>query len=192
MKARSLAVAVLALVASACADNNASLKWGAICSPPDDCSFGESCDAQYIGPVEFDSSSTEPYLILFVDVANQRPPTDTEDQGQLDTATAYVRELLIEDDFTGAEVVVPVAYQVPTSGTSVVTLLIPAPAAAAGTIETYRIRMRGVWGDETSFETAAFVVPVSVCTGAGCLYVPTCALGGCPVASGQAPITCGT
>jgi hypothetical protein len=187
VKLRSIIAAALAALAAACADNNASLKWGPICFPTQDCTFSESCDAQWIGPVEFVAAGTNP-LALFVEVANQRPSTENEGQGQLDTATAYVRELVIEDA-SGAETVVPVAYVVPTSGTAVITLLIPPPAATGN----YEVRLRGAWGDETSFETAALVIPVRVCAAAACDFVPSCAAGtGCPYDTGQAPIACGT
>ena len=189
MKLRSIIVAALAAVLGGCAaDNNASLKWGPICFPTETCTFSESCDAQYIGPVEFLSTRTTP-LALFVEVANQRPSTENLGQGQLDTATAYIRELVIENDLTGLETVVPVAYVVPTQGTAVITLLIPAPGAST----TFLVRMRGAWADETSFETAVLEVPVYVCTAAACAFVPTCAAGtGCPYDTGQAPIACGS
>ena len=188
MKLRSIIAAALAAVLGGCAaDNNASLQWGPICFPTETCTFSETCDAQYIGLIELQTAATQ--LWLFAQVNNQRPSTEVLDIGQLDTATAFIRELVIENDVTPVTVTVPVAFTVPTSGTGVISL--PIPNALGGTVAgqvTYQVRARGVWGDETSFETAALEVGVVVCDSCG----TTCATGGCPVASGQSPIACGS
>ncbi|HSN91186.1 MAG TPA: hypothetical protein VLS93_08145 [Anaeromyxobacteraceae bacterium] len=186
MKLRPFAAAALAALAAGCADNNASLRWGPICFPSDDCTFSSTCDAQYIGFIELDSAA--PSVWLLVEVHNQRPSTENLDYGRLDTAYAYIQELVITNDLTPVEYVVPAVFVIPSSGTGVISVLIP-NAVAGSAVVAYQVRMRGVWGDGTGFESAALEIPVYTCGGCGW----TCPAGtGCPVDSGQAPIACGS
>jgi hypothetical protein len=201
VKLRSIAAAALTLAATACVDNNASLQWVAICAPPDDatdCVFAETCDAQYIGEVALDTSVSN-FLWLFVEYANNRFRTDDPDQGQLNTADAYIQGYDVE--FEGIGLSVPASahdvpsYWVPAEGTAVVSVFVPvtATAPAGGVYVTALIRTRGVYGDGASFETAAIEVPIFMC--AGCLGIPTCPpatptlVATCPPTFGQLPLS---
>lgn len=188
MNSRILAAPALALLLGACTvDNNASLAWGPICFPSDDCTFESTCGAQYIGPYLVDPANG--LLELFVQVNNQRADNADETTGNVNTATAYIREYEIE--FLGGGLTttaIPVAFTVPASGTAVVWLPVPFPTGMANAQVTARVKAKGVYGDEREFETAALEIPISVCTGCG----TTCATTGCPVSAGQSPIACGT
>lgn len=198
MKLRSiLAAGALALLASACADNNASVQWVAVCLPTDDCSFSSTCDAQYIGELALDTSLSN-VLWLVVQYDNNRPSTENLDQGQLDTSDAYIQGYDVEFDAVGISVPasawdVP-SYWVPSAGSSVASVFVPvlAAAPAAGIYVTALVTTRGVYGDGSAFETDAIELPIFLCD--GCLGLPGCPpstptlVGTCPPTLGQAPL----
>jgi hypothetical protein len=199
VKLRSIIAAALAALLAACADNNASVQWVAICLPPDDdCVFSDTCDAQSIGEVWIDTLESN-LLWLTVQFDNNRPSNEIVEQGQLNTADAYIQGYDVE--FEGVGLSVPASsydvpsYIVPAAGSAVVSVFVPVLALgpAGGTYVTALVRTRGVYGDGSGFETAAVEIPMIVCS--GCIGPPGCPaatptlVGTCPPTVGQSPLS---
>jgi hypothetical protein len=194
MNPRILAAPALVLLLGACTvDNNASVSWGPICAPNDDCAFDGECGAETLAPLEFipGTPGTLGSLHIFVQVDNQRADNSNEGTGNTNTATAYLRELELEYSNGLPTTAIPVSYQAPANSSTVVYVQIPLPGVTAGQLVTVRIRALGVYGDEREFETAALEVPIRICSGTTCLLAGACISGfGCPVPAGQSPIAC--
>lgn len=190
-----LIVAVgLTLALGACGVPNASVQWGPICVPTDDCTFAETCDAQWIGDVVLDPG-TSTSLWLIVQVANTRTDNTEASTGHVNTTDAYIQEFEFEFEGSSRTATTLVSsYLVPGAGTSVVSVQIPFPLGSVsyGTVVTALVRAKGVFADGSKFETGELRVPViiaavgppaSFCPPA----TPTPTLT-CP-AAGQLPVT---
>ncbi len=197
MKSTPLALATAALLgalagASGCADNRASIQIQAVCVPTDDCTFGETCDAQYIGYPTLDTTaSTSDALWLVLQVENQLPDNSDAELGRLNTNDAHVDETVIEyEGSTGTlgPAAIGSNFYVPATGSAVVSVRVPLAGAAAGLVRA-SIRMRGYLDDASTFETGEFPVVVRIC--AGCVGSCGAGIGTCPPDSnGQLPIVC--
>jgi hypothetical protein len=177
------------LAATACtAQNNASVKISGVCLPPEDptaCTFQATCESQSIGPNEMDVHETN-RLWAIIQVDNQAPDNENLATGKLNTNDAYVQEVHVE--YSGAPLPTTTApvlgsAVVPAAGSAVISVL-PVPEIvgtylqgigipASGQIDIVaKMRLRGVYGDTTKFETGVFELPLRVCN--GCLPALTC------------------
>ncbi len=191
------ALAVLAL--AACAKNNASIEIAAVCAPPDDaqkCSFSSTCDAETIGRIRLDVAVTN-YLWLFIQVNNQTPNNAKSDTGRVNTNDAWVHEYTVTFDgisLPDAQATILGSAYVPAAGSAVIsvtpitealgnTLAGQIPAGGARDVVGH-LRLRGVYGDTTEFETGDFDIPIRLCS--GCIGPGP---GACATA-GQFPFVC--
>jgi hypothetical protein len=203
MKTR-IGLLLLPLVAlAACVDNNASIEIATICAAPDDateCAFSSSqCGQTWIGQTTLDISVSSSLWIM-LQVNNQLPNNESLDENRLNTNDAWVHGYVVEFDIglPDVEATILGAAWVPAENSTVVSLEpIDETAAAAlsiiplggGVDIVAHLRLRGVYGDTTEFETGEFDIPIRVCN--GCMGVPACATAGdvrffCPKA-GQLP-----
>lgn len=200
MKTR-LAALALALAGAACTgDNNASIQVQQICAPTEDCTFAATCDMQYIGVVTMDTALTD-QLWLFLQVNNHLADDADEQRGKLNTNDAYVEEYEVEyEGLAAPDVSGRLQTLVPAGGSAVVSVF-PIPSTVGAMIATTgdviaKLRLKGKYADESSFETAQIDIPIRICS--GCTAVPVCesgaAAGLCPPNPGQLPVaaSCGT
>ena len=201
---RLLLLAPLAL-AGGCIDNKPVVEMFGVCAPPDAdaCSFDAECDGFYLGDVVVDIDSAQ-RLILFLEVHNQLLPNDDPGTGRVNTNDAFVQEVFVT--FRGLDLDATshrLQQVVPANGTTVIAAFPVTEEAVAqlGTLGIVgvvdfiaQVRLRGILGDGSDFETAQYEIPVRVCN--GCLPgVGPCAdpaqfLVGCPADPGaQAPTT---
>jgi hypothetical protein len=187
MKARTLAAIAAAALGAGCADNNTSLEWFAICAPPPECTFGTSCDTEALGPFYYDPSSGWGFD-LFIEMHNQRPNNADPTVPRLNTNDAFLRTITVS--FTGP---IPIPGQtayvaktieaessgiahVPVATTAAT---IAALGAAMDQDVVAHVVATGIWGDDSTFQTGTFDVPIRVCS--GCTDV-ACSDGSTPVA----------
>jgi hypothetical protein len=184
-------LAALALGSAGCTENMGTVQIFEICSIPESaCTFSGECEAGYGGEVVVDVAQ-QTHLSLVLQVNNQRATTEGTD-----VADAYLREYVTEydvlaataaktpDTFTAPGTSGRVAVTIPSSGsTTVMVQPITAPFGAGlvaqlvkstPTAPSYvdllaRLRLKGVYAEGSSFETAEFEIPVRVCN--GCLPV---------------------
>jgi hypothetical protein len=191
MKTR-LAALALASLALACADNGASVEPFAICAPPEDaCVFAAECDMQYIGQLALDTSVSS-FLWIFVQLNNQLPNNADLSAGRVNTNDAFVTEYEVEYEgaATGSSMGRVPSSVVPASGSAVISVLLQPPAVPGGVLA--KLRLKGKYADQSSFETAEFEIPITICQ--GCLGVPACPAGEtlksvCPPTAGQMPLS---
>lgn len=195
MKTR-LAALALALAGAACtADNNASVQVQRICAPPEDgCTFSATCDLQYIGVVTMDTAVTD-QLWLFLQVNNQLPDDTDAQRGKLNTNDAFVEEYQVEYEGLAAPATSGRLQSLVPAGGSAVVSVFPIPPAIGASIAVTgdviaKLRLKGKYGDEESFETARLEIPIRICS--GCVGAPVCADGSpaalCPPNPGQLPL----
>jgi hypothetical protein len=204
-----LAAALSALAAGAvlgangCAEAHPSVQIQQICAPTANCTFAATCDAQYIGWVTLDTTtSAKDNLWLVLQVANLTQNNAQSDAGRVNTHDAHVDEIAME--YVGVALpptTIGANFDAPASGTAVVSAEVipdalqagPALAALAPSAEPREIvvktRFRGFFDDGTRFETNVFPITVRVC--AGCVGTvcgggPTCP----PRSEGQLPLSC--
>jgi hypothetical protein len=197
MKSTTVALAtaiVLGALAGAggCADNRASIQVQAVCVPTDDCTFSDTCDAQYIGYPTLDTTtSTSGVLWLILQVENPLPDNSDEEIGRVNTNDAHIDETVIEYEGsigTLGRAAIGSNFYVPASGSAVVSVQVPLSGASAGVVIA-KIRMRGYLDDDSRFETGEFPVAVRIC--AGCVGTLCAGAATCPPDSdGQLPLTC--
>lgn len=192
MRTRLASLAALALAASGCADNTASVRVSMICAPPDDaakCTFEATCGAEFIGPNTIDVTSPNRSLWLMVQVDNQLPNNRDEKIGRVNTNDAWIHEYRIEYEGLalpeGRGLIEGSAF-VPANGSAVISVLAVNqtvfPGLVAGAQVLAHMRLRGVYGDTHEFETGPFDIPFHVCS--GCIPAFTCTTG-VPVACPQ-------
>lgn len=187
-----------ALFAHGCADDRASVQIQMVCFPTDDCTFSETCGAQYIGWVTLDTTqSANDVAWLFLQVENQLPDNSNANTGRLNTNDAHIDEVIVEyEGFPLPKVVIGSNFTVLAGGTSVISVeAVTATGGAALDIANFagellaKIRLGGYYDDGTRFETGEFPVTIRVC--AGCVGATCGGLATCPPSSeGQLPITC--
>ena len=198
------ALAIGAVVgANGCAESHPSVQIQMLCSPTTDCAFQSTCDAQYIGWVTLDTTtSTKDNLWLVLQVGNQQPNNANPDVGRVNTNDAHVDEIAME--YVGVALpatTIGANFDVPAAGSAVVSAeVIPDALQAGGTLAALaptaepreivvETRLRGFFDDGTRFETNVFPVTVRIC--AGCVGTvcgggPTCP----PSSEGQLPVSC--
>jgi hypothetical protein len=177
------------LLATACVDDKPVVQLKHVCAPPQDattCSFDAECDATYLGENVFDVSLA-PRLTLFVEAENQLLDNADPELGRVNTHDAYVQQ--VDVTYRGALALDPTSFllqrMIPANGSSVLTLFpiteasaaqisgLGLPAGASAEIVA-EVRLSGVLGDEaTTFDTAAYQIPIRVCN--GCVPVFGCA-----------------
>ena len=188
MKTR-LAVLAVASLALACADNNVSVEVFGICVPASSCTFEGKCDAYAMDPPIIDVA-TVPSGVLWlpIEVRNQLANNADPAVGRGNTNDAFVQEFEVDwKDAALPPEIGRIQQTVPASGSTVVSVWIIPPTAAARYIAN--VRLRGIYADQSHFETAQFAVPVTVCS--GCLAAQAACAAPCPQA-GQWPFVCGT
>jgi hypothetical protein len=208
MKTRRALLLPLLAAAACTAQNNASVKVSAVCLPPDDptaCVFQSTCTGQYIGPNEMDVLVTNK-LWAIIQVDNQLPNNENVATGRLNTNDAYVQEAHVE--YSGAPLPITTApilgsALVPAAGSAVISVL-PVPESVGTFLQgigilpggqldvVAKLRLRGVYGDTTKFETGVFEIPLRVCN--GCVGALTCAAPAFPLtcppdSAGQLPLS---
>jgi hypothetical protein len=200
----SLALLLAALVAGAAGcqrDNDASVTTRAICMPTDDCTFADTCDAQYIGFPTLDVAVSDS-MWIFLELANQLPNNADAALGRTNTNDAQITEAEIEYERVALPSVrVGSAFLVPANGSAVISVeVIPDRLDAAAALQAFaptaepremiaNIRLHGEYPSGEDFETGEFPVAIRICT--GCLGIqcggaPTCP----PLSEGQLPLTC--
>jgi hypothetical protein len=207
MKIRTLAAAALALGFSACSAEFSPVGIYAICSAPapdttnGSCLYPATCDTVFAGTPVLDVTVAEDDFRLPVQINNLLTDNSSTANGRVNTNDAYIQSF--EMTYAGASVqpwTVAASITVPTAGSSGALLkLIPVtyfpalvPPGASTLSILVNVRAHGILASQSSFTTAWFQVPVSVC--AGCLPSSfTCAAGAvlasCPSAKtfGAAP-----
>ena len=218
MKTRLAPIAVaLALGAAGCTtENMGSEQVFAICGIPDDaCTFQGECGATHIGDVILDIAQQD-HLWLPLQLNNQRVPTTDAETGRTDTADAYLQTydseysvVAVPAPGTPSAVVAPgtsglVVGTVPSAGSSVAAVQPITPALGAALVPQVPVstptspkyvdvvshfRLKGVYGDGSSFTTARFDIPVRICKGCLPVICPSTTLASsCPPdAPGQVP-----
>jgi hypothetical protein len=202
-----LALLLPFLAAAGCiADNNASVKVAGICLPPDDpttCVFAATCSGQYIGQNVMDVNVTN-MLWTIIQVDNQAPNNENLSTFRTNTNDAYVQEFEVE--YSGAALPTTTApvfgsAVVPAAGSTVISVQ-PVPEsigtslqasgviAAGGKLDVVaKLRLKGVYGDTTEFETGVFEIPLRICN--GCIGRLICTAPDvpaiCPPNDGQIP-----
>ncbi|HEY6003908.1 MAG TPA: hypothetical protein VIV57_13610 [Anaeromyxobacter sp.] len=208
MKKR-LALLLSLLAAAGCtAQNNASVKFAGMCLPPDDpttCTFSATCSGQFIGQSTVDVGVTNKFWAV-IQVDNQMPNNENLSNFRTNTNDAYVQEFEVE--YSGAPLPIttgPVLGSgvVPAAGSTVISVL-PVPeivgtvlqgsVGLGGAIDIVaKMRLRGVYGDTTKFETGVFEFPLRVCNGCVGSFQTGCALPDiafiCPPNDGQLPVS---
>jgi hypothetical protein len=197
-----LAPLALAVLAAGCTvDNSASIQPSRICSIPDSCSFEETCDAQPIGVLALDVSLQDE-MFLGIEVHNQLQNNEDLSVGRVNTHDAELQTYTTEYETSGG-VVAPstsgnAQQLIPAEGTAVVGIFpITAPLGAALQLQIpastpfapvyaeviAKVRLKGIFKDESDFETGEFRIPIRVCN--GCFLIPTCE------DTAQVPTACG-
>jgi hypothetical protein len=210
MKIRTLAAAAalaITLGLSACSAEFSPVGIFAICSAPapdavnGSCLYPATCDTVFAGTPVLDATVAEVDFRLPVQINNLLTDNSSAADGRINTNDAYIQSF--EMTYAGASLqpwTVAASITVPTAGSSGAVLrLIPVeyfpalvPPGASTLSILVNVRAHGVLASQSSFTTAWFQVPVSVC--AGCLASSfTCATGSvlasCPSAKrfGAAP-----
>lgn len=186
LHSRTLLVAPLLLVLSACVDNMASVQLRHVCAPPEQasaCSFGESCDAVSLAPYFFDVGAGSPRMWMFVEVANQLEDNANPGEGRTNSRDAYVQEAVVtyEGGLGLADASHRLQQMVPAGGTQVLSLY-PLPDSAAIELSTFtitgivdivaKLRLKGVYTGGQAFETAEYEIPLRICS--NCLGTVGC------------------
>ncbi len=187
----------LAAGTSGCEDNRASIQIQSVCAPTDDCTFANTCDAQYISWPTLDvGASASDAVTLYLQVENQLPDNGDVANGRLNTNDAHVDEAVVE--YEGAPLPKSIRgsnINIPASDSSIVKVeVVPAGSGAtllpfAGGEIVANLRFGGYYDDGTRFETGEFPITVRICLGClgiACGGAPTCP----PNSEGQAPLTC--
>jgi hypothetical protein len=186
MKTRLALLLPLLALAGCRVDNNGSVYLAAICAPADEtCSFRAACDAQFIGMNAVDVATTNIHWLM-VEVHNQLPDNAAEDTNRTNTNDAFVQEYEVEYEGVAlptARGPVPGSAHVPANGTAVISVL-PIDEVTGNALGTIvgvagatldivaKVRLKGVYGDTTKFETGLFEVPIRVCR--GCIGAIAC------------------
>lgn len=174
---RRLLLLVLAAVAG-CSVKTPSVALSTICAPDDAvaCTFSSTCSAQFLGLVSVDVAVTQT-LLLFIEVHNQADNNADPAVGRINTHDAYLQQ--VDISYSGGALAIPGTVErmqstVPAEGTAVVGIF-PIPASAGltagslgpGTSTTVlaTIKVKGIFGDGTTFEAPDYEVPVEVCNG---------------------------
>jgi hypothetical protein len=191
MKIRTLAAAALALGLSACSAEFSPVGIYAICSAPapdttnGSCLYPATCDTVFAGTPVLDATVAEVDFRLPVQINNLLTDNSSTADGRINTNDAYIQ--YFDMTYAGAPLdpwTIAASITVPTNGSSGAVLrLIPVeyfpkvvPPGASTLSILVNVRARGVLASQSSFTTAWFQVPVSVC--AGCLASSfTCATG---------------
>ncbi len=193
-------ILLLALpLAVACTTKSPSVTLGAVCAPPVDatqCSFADTCEAQYIGTIGLDVSRAN-QLFLVVEAVNQAARNDDSTAGRVVTGTAYAQEVRVT--YAGPLAIPATTYRiaqtVPTNGTSVLAFPVldvaggtTLPAGVTSAVVVAKVTLKGVFGDGDSFESPEREIPIVVsddCLGNACAggALPTAS---CPSGVGTA------
>jgi hypothetical protein len=197
-----LLLALLALVGCV-KDNGASIEIFETCFPPapdtnGGCSWPATCTATPLGTYVIDVGGTD-YLFLGIQVNNNLPNNADASSGRLNTNDVFIDTFTVDYEVSGVSgVSVPsisgptqIQNTVPAGGDGVVGVdllrLDPTTLAALNTAvaglpageTSFRIvatmRLHGVLGDTSKFETAPRKFGVDVCV--GCMGVPACGSG---------------
>ena len=190
MKTR-LAAVVATSLALACAQDNNAVQLYAICSPPDSCTFGATCDKYAMDVPTLDvTTSATGVLLLAIEVHNQAANNADPTAGRVNTHDAFVQEYDVAwKDSALPPVKGRITQTVPAAGSTVVAVPIQPPLAPGRFVA--KLSLRGVFGDQSGFTTAPLEIAVAVCS--GCLAAQTAACTKpCPPNIGQLPIACGT
>jgi hypothetical protein len=194
MRTRTALLLPLLALAACRVDNNGSVRVEGICSPPTDpssCSFSSTCSAQYIGPNTVDVSFGTS-LWTVIQVNNLLPDNTNITSNKTNTNDAYVQEYAVQyDGVTLPDSSGPIlgSAVVPAGGSTVISVLPLNVASTAGLVGSgqvpsefiAKVKLKGVLGDTTKFETAEFQVPITVCNGCLASYKLACAAGTSPV-----------
>jgi hypothetical protein len=191
MKIRTLAAVALALGLSACSAEFSPVGVFAICSAPvpdttnGSCLYPATCDTVFGGTPVLDVTTAQLDFRLPVQINNTLTDNSSTTNGRINTNDAYIQSF--EMTYAGAPLqpwTIAASITVPTAGSSGAVLrLIPVeyfpalvPPGASTLSVLVNVRAHGVLASQSSFTTAWFQVPVSVC--AGCLASSfTCATG---------------
>jgi len=189
MKTRLALLGVVSLALACTVGNNASVEVYGICVPPDKCTFGGKCDTYAMDPPILDLT-TSPTRVLWlpIEVRDQLANNADPSVGRVNTNDAFVQEFEVDwKDAALPPQIGRIQQTVPTDGSSVISIWLTPPAAVGRYVAD--VRMRGIYANQSHFETATFEVPVVVC--AGCLAAQATCTKPCPDV-GQWPFTCGT
>jgi hypothetical protein len=193
MKTSSRLLALAPIALAACVETKVPIEMFGICAlpEPDACSFEATCDGFYLGPNVIDISTAE-RLWLIVEVHNQLLSNEDPDLGRANTHNAYIQDVRMT--FSGLDLPATrhdIQQVVPADGTSVIsiypiteeTVTALGAAGIVGVVDIIaNVRLVGVLGDSSEFETEVYEIPVRVCD--GCIPIDTCPagtfLGTCP------------
>jgi Na+(H+)/acetate symporter ActP len=219
-KVQRLCVLALAVAASGCVDNNASVEMFGICAPPTDaqtCTVTAGACGTYLAGRPYVYTTTggaANQLELFMQVNDEMPQDTNVDAGHTNSKDAFITEFDISftsPDLSGIPSVVYPASSVPVAAggsSSMVVALVPANALAAisslmkgagltQAVVVSNIVMKGHFNDGQSFKSGTYSAAVDV---VDANFIPQgCATAGdvafyCPnPAGGQTDsFTCGT
>jgi hypothetical protein len=194
-----LAVA-LAASAGCVKENTASVEPFALCSMPDDCTFGATCGSNYLGTPTLDVAGLAP-LILAIEMHNQLPNNADTSTGQANTHDAHLESYTASYGLAGVTDSTGTAQQViPAEGTSVVAIALfdedltgTITSAASGVVT---VTLKGRYDDGSKWESP-YKIPFVLCNGCspfvGCSDATQTLKSACPTLF-QLPVgkpTCG-
>lgn len=180
MKLTNRTLLLAPLLLAACVDNKGTVQLRHVCAPPEaasTCGFAETCDAVSLAPFFFDVSAGSPRMWMFVEVGNQLESNASPEIGRVNTHDAYVQEAVVSYEGGGlalASASHRLQQMVPSESTQVLSIY-PLPDSAAFELSTFtitgivdivaKVKLKGVYGDETGFETAEYEIPLRICNG---------------------------
>jgi hypothetical protein len=192
MNARALALVLAAAALGACTvDDMSSVEISGVCTPPDDpttCTFNAQCgeDEQFIGVMTLDTRVSG-QLQLITQINNQLIDNRNEESFQANNHDAYVTDMDVEYEtplpvpgwsqpigpyIIPANEPMPISIfpiDIATPGALAAFAVLDAAAEAAGSVRVVaNVRLRGVFQDQSEFETAEWPVAIDVCD--GCLF----------------------
>jgi hypothetical protein len=179
---RVLALAVA--VASGCSvDHRGAVALTRLCFPPTpgadgSCTLAATCDQVLAsGRLFVDLATSGGTLLYPIQIDNQRLATSDSETGRVDTAQAFVERFEMRYEMQGLSFPNAFANQavsVPTGGSTVAMVRLIPPGAfvptsgavpAGPTSAIIHVKAHGTYGDNQSFETAEYSVPVDVSVG---------------------------
>ncbi len=179
MTVRPVYLLLLAPLAGCMRPNSASIEMHEICFPPDAgaCSFASTCSS---------GTMTEQFVDLSL-IGTNRPQipiealnqlvNNADSSGHVNTNDAFVQQAEISYEFGGlavGSVTTDLQQTVPAGGTTVLGVYFMSDQSLAdfqagvptGSVGgTMSIKLKGILGDRSSFETGSYRVPLTVCRG---------------------------
>jgi hypothetical protein len=191
MKSRLLALSILALGATGCVDDRASLEIYGICGMNEDCTFSDTCDIYHMGTVDFATGGS--MLMLAFELHNQLPNNEDLAAGRVNSNDAHVDGGSVEFKVDGTVVstwgFLTGNSVIPAEGSGLVWTYLAPSTLPAGFVYTAELTLTGYYDNGNDFETGPFPIGVRVFA-AGTTFCPATAPDACPGTGDQSVAAC--